>query len=127
MRLVVLERGSTIHSAYSRLPPDPPHRPMRRTARAVAGKTSKGRPVTQENLHPLIYWTHTGESYIDLGSDTVNLHTAAKAAIGLAEVVQRVGNVISRRRYRTPNRGSDPAYAGTVRLDSERAAGMSWS
>jgi hypothetical protein len=46
--------------------------------------------VSRRNVEPFIYWTDAGATYLDLGGDGVSLHTAAQAAIELADVVERV-------------------------------------
>jgi hypothetical protein len=57
-------------------------------------QTDRGRPgqspVTEPNVTPLIYWTDGGETHLRLADDELNLPTAARAAVDLAEVAERV-------------------------------------
>ncbi len=54
-------------------------------------QTGHGRPAIGEQfLATFIYWADGGGTILDLGSQQLNLRTATNAAVGLAEVVERV-------------------------------------
>jgi hypothetical protein len=53
-------------------------------------QTGKGRPLGEQYLQALIFWTDDGTTYLDLGDKQLQLGAAAKAAIDLAQVVERV-------------------------------------
>jgi hypothetical protein len=54
-------------------------------------QTGKRHPALQDDLpSPLIYWSDSSPTELDLGDKHMNLGAAAEAAIELAEVVERV-------------------------------------
>jgi hypothetical protein len=74
-------------------------------------QTKKRRPpITDPYVEALIHWTPSGGTIVDLAGEALNLQGAAKAAVELANVVERVrvryldraereANVALRRRY----------------------------
>jgi hypothetical protein len=74
-------------------------------------QTGKAQPeITDPYLKTLVWWDDSGTSMINLGDETMNLRGAARSAVELAEVVERVrerhlmraereANAALRRRY----------------------------
>jgi hypothetical protein len=58
----------------------------RQTGRQRRGESA----ITRRNVTPLVYWTDADESYLTLGNEQISIDRAARAAITLAEVVERV-------------------------------------
>ena len=47
-------------------------------------------PVAERHVEQFIFWTDSGGTVLNLGGEGLNLHSAARAAIVLGEVVERV-------------------------------------
>jgi hypothetical protein len=54
-------------------------------------------------LETHIYWTDAGQSILELGGESLKLRTAAKAAIRLAETVERIRGKYLERAEREAN------------------------
>jgi hypothetical protein len=50
----------------------------------------QGPAVTERHVRNTVYWTDRDESYISLGGDQLSVERTARAAIELAEVIERV-------------------------------------
>ncbi len=50
----------------------------------------QGPDVTERNVRSTVYWTDQNESYISLGGEQLSVDRTARAAVELADVVERV-------------------------------------